>query len=170
MSDLPLLGPHMASVVGRVRLAEPPAPLRRALTERFDAWAATRRPASPFQRLAAALTSSGPAGAMAVGLRGAATDRARQLLFTTDVAEVALHVADGGPLAAIDGQVLPLRDGLDEDAVVELWRGDELCATVDADEAGSFVLERVPAGVYRLVVAWADLEIAVEPVEVETIG
>lgn len=169
-ADLPTPGPLTASLAGRVRVAEPPAALLRSLADRFDSWAADRRPRSLPQRLAAALTSTGPAGVVVAGLRGAATDRARQLLFTTDVAEIALHVADGGPVAVIDGQVLPLDESLGDDVVVELWRDEVLCASVDADEAGSFVLDRVPAGRYRLVVAWADLEIAVEPVEVDPAG
>lgn len=169
-ADLPLPGPLVAAAAGRVRFAEPPAPLRAALDARFDSWAATRRGRPWRAAVTAVLASATGTGPIVAGLRGAATDRARQLLYTTDVAEIALHLREHGSVATIDGQVLPLADDLDDVVVVELWRGDERCASVDTDDSGSFVLEDVVAGTYRLTVAWLDLEIGVGPVEVESAG
>lgn len=170
MEPTPFSGPadlpgELSIAATRVRFSEMPAPLRRRLVDHFEVWAVDRRPARLRDRIKAMLdVDTGLTPALA-GLRGAGTDTGRQLLFTSDVADVAINVRDAKVPAVLDGQVLPV-DGEDATIYVELVLDGEVVAEVAADDTGSFLIDGVPAGVYTLVVTVGDGEIEVGPVEV----
>lgn len=169
MEPTPFSGPadlpgELSNVAARVRFSEMPAPLRRRLVDHFEMWAVDRRPARLRDRIKAMLdVDTGVTPALA-GLRGAGTDTGRQLLFTSDAADVAINVRDAKVPAVLDGQVLPA-DG-DDAVYVELLLDGEVVAEVAADDTGSFLVEGVPAGAYTLVITVGDREIEVGPVEV----
>ena len=150
----------------RVRVFELRSHVRASLTADFAVWARDRRPATLRDRVIARLSFDGSAAAMAAGLRGGAAV-GRQLLFSCDLAEVALHLRDSGSSAGIDGQVLVLDGSDDVAACVELRADvDGVPRWADADETGSFVFEAVEPGSYRVIVTIGADEIELGPIDV----
>jgi len=136
----------------------------------FDAWAAERRGPNLVQRLVASLTFDGFAGPAVAGARGGATGTDRQLLFGTDVADVAFHILPGkAGTMVLDGQVLLVDDEADADADVALVAvddGGEVSAVVATDVEGQFRLEGIAAGSYVLRIDLGNVQLDVGPFEV----
>ena len=149
----------------RVRFVDMPSSLRRTLVDQFDVWAVDRRPARLGDRIKALLDVDLTTLPALAGTRGAGTDTGRQLLFTSDIADIAINVRDAKVPAVLDGQVLPVTDS-SEAIYVELVLDEQAIAEVAADETGSFLIEGVHPGHYTLVVVVGDAEIEVGPVEV----
>lgn len=170
MSPVPSFARFEAAAV-RVRLPDPPALNRAKLIAAFDIWAADRRGPSVVQRLVASLTFDGFAGPAVAGARGGATGTDRQLLFGTDLADVAFHVLPGNAgTMVLDGQVLLLDDEADADADVALLAidGGDAAAIVATDAEGQFRFEGVAAGSYLLRIDLASVQLDVGPFEVTT--
>jgi hypothetical protein len=140
----------------------------------FDAWAAERRGPNLVQRFVASLTFDGFAGPAVAGARGGATGTDRQLLFGTDVADVAFHILRGtAGTMVLDGQVLLVDDTADADADVALFAVDgdgdgDSVAVVSTDAEGQFRFERVAAGSYTLRIDLGAVQLDVGPFEVST--
>lgn len=157
--------------MAQVRLARPPARVNDYLTAAFDDWAsrraAARRAESPLRRLVATLAFDGSAGAALAGARGGAT-APEMVSFTSDVCEIVCHLL--GPEDgrwSLDGQVLPSsEDGsASPDAAIdiEIVTGDNVVATVEADEFGEFSVAGLAAGSYSLVVRDGRHEVVAGP-------
>jgi hypothetical protein len=162
---------RVEAAAARVRLPDPPAALRAKLDAAFEPWAAERRGPNIVQRLVASLTFDGFANSAVAGARGgSATDR--QLLFGTDIADVAFHVLPGhAGTMVLDGQVLLVDEEAETDADVALISidGDGFAlATVRTDEVGQFRIEGVTAGSYRLSIDLGACQIDIGPFEVTT--
>ncbi len=170
MDSTPSLDPGdlpgtLAGASTRVRFVDLPASLRRTLVDQFDVWAVDRRPARLRDRIKALLDVDLTTLPALAGTRGAGTDTGRQLLFTSDVADIAINVRDAKTPAVLDGQVLPVADS-SAAVYVELVLDEQVVAEVVADETGSFLIDGVHPGRYTLLVAVGDAEIEVGPVEV----
>ena len=101
----------------------------------------------------------------AVGLRSGVSE-VRQLLYTTDVADLDLSVSETGEgLWTIIGQALPKGSpGSISRAVIMLIVADKVIAQTSASELGEFVLLDVPTGTYTLVMLTPDLRVEVPEV------
>lgn len=153
-----------------ITLDRPPTRVREVLRRRFESFAEAKRSPGLFQRIRAILTfDSGNRPAVA-GIRSAATQgMQRQLIFTTDIAEVALNLQPGAQDKQIEivGQVFaPDRVALEE-LSIQLLRNDAEVELTGADELGEFTFKGVPAGEYELIVTAEQFEIVLKPVHLQ---
>ncbi len=148
----------------------PPPEVREALIRRFEAYAEGRRSPGLLRRLVATLSfDSGLSPAL--GVRSAASGEAqRQLVFTTDAAEIALNVrarpGDGG--LDLDGQVFPTDDTDPASFSVQLLSGTDEVGITGADELGEFGFEGVRPETYQILVSSDAVEILISPIELRT--
>ena len=148
-------------------IATPPSRVREALIERFDAYAEGKQHPGLLQRLIATLTFDSTMQP-APGLRAArAQESQRQLVYSTDAADVAMIVRprarDG--LHDLYGQILPV-DGADTGVFgVQLLEGSSEVATTATNALGEFTFEAVPPGVYEVLAGSDRVEIRVPHVE-----
>lgn len=142
-------------------LASPPPEVRGELMRRFKAYAQDRRGPGFLERLVAGLTfDSGLQPAFGVRSAGA---RERQMIYSTDLADVAVNVLPrpGGNLDVL-GQLLPIGDAAPENFAVQLLRADGTQAGVTAaDELGEFAFEDVAPGEYQAILGDARAEILI---------
>lgn len=148
-------------------LADPPTEVRQAAVAAFAAHVQAQRPPSLLQRLTAALTADSWQRLSLAGVRNVTlrTDP-RQLIFSSDLADVALniHVERGGQDIALDGQIFPLNDVDPAGFVVQLLQGGIERRLTTSDAAGKFSLTELPAGEYELVIAGDQAEIELGPI------
>ncbi len=148
-------------------IASPPARVREALIERFDAYAEGKQHPGLLQRLVAALTFDSTMQP-APGLRAARAQEAqRQLVYSTDAADVAMTVRPRARDGLLDlyGQVLPV-DGADSGVFgVQLLEGSSEVGTTATNDLGEFTFEAVQAGVYEVLVGSDRVEIRIPDVE-----
>jgi hypothetical protein len=145
-----------------VRLATPPVAVRAGLVAQFSDYVGTRRPAGLVQRLLALLTFDSGAQLGLAGVRSAATQgQERQLIFSSEAAEVALNILpeSGGQGMRLTGQVFPGEGSEGEIYSVQLLREAQEVALTLSDELGEFGFEEVPAGSYELVVSGEMMEV-----------
>jgi hypothetical protein len=148
-------------------IASPPSRVREELIERFQAYAEGKQHPGLLQRLVATLTFDSTLRP-ALGMRAAAAPEAqRQLVYSTDAADVAVHVRprphDG--LIDLNGQIFPL-NGTDSGTFgVQLLEGTSEVATTATNELGEFTFEAVSPGVYEVIASSERVEIRVPNVE-----
>jgi hypothetical protein len=150
-------------------LQSPPPEVRNALVDRFAAYTEGRRSPGLLKRFVASLTfDSGLQPA--VGVRGAGTHEGQQqLIYSTDVGDVALNVL---PRASdknldLDGQVLPTRnDDVEPGSFsVQLLRGGIEVDITATDGLGNFAFESIPPGAYDILLSTEQYEMEVAPIE-----
>ncbi len=151
-------------------IASPPSRVREALVERFDTYAAGKQHPGLLQRLVATLTFDSTMQP-APGLRAGRTQEAqRQLVYSTDAADVALIVRPRARDGQLDlhGQILPV--GSDDTGVfgVQLLRGSSEVATTATNDLGEFTFEAVPPGVYEVLAGSDRVEIRIPDVELNS--
>ena len=156
-----------ARVSGDTVIASPPARVREALIERFDAYAEGKQHPGLLQRLVARLTFDSTQQP-AAGLRAARTQEVqRQLVYSTDAADVAIIVRPRANDGLLDlyGQILPV-DGADSNIFgVQLLEGSSEVATTATNDLGEFTFEAVPPGVYEVLAGSGRTEIQIPAVE-----
>lgn len=148
-------------------LDAPPAEVRQELTRRFEAYAERGHPPGLLRRLVASLSfDSGLEPAF--GVRSAASGEAqRQLIFTTDAAEIALNVSPR-PLDGhldLEGQIFPSDDADPGSFGVQLLSGTDEVGITATDELGEFGFETVPPGTYQILLGSDRVEILISPIE-----
>ncbi|MEW6637002.1 MAG: carboxypeptidase-like regulatory domain-containing protein [Actinomycetota bacterium] len=152
-------------------LEEPPERLRGELERRFEEYAGRRRHPGPLRRLVAALAFDSGLQAAAAGVRSASIDGAgRQLIYTTDVADIALNVRSrrGRRRLDLEGQVLPGTGEVNPGSFsVRLLQETSEVETTGTDDLGEFAFEDVAPGSYELLVSTGDVEIVISPIELE---
>jgi hypothetical protein len=148
-------------------IASPPSEVRDALVERFETYAEGKQQPGFLERLVATLTFDSnlqPAS----GLRAASVSESqRQLVYSTDAADVAIIVRprtrDG--LLDVYGQILP-SDSADSGVFgVQLLRGASEVATTATNDLGEFTFEAVAPGVYEVLAGSDRVEIQLPEVE-----
>jgi hypothetical protein len=140
----------------------PPPSVRAHLIQQFHEYAQTRRQPRFFQRLVAALTFDNARQPAALGVRAGRNDFARQFVFSTHVADVALNVQPRlhEPKLDLIGQILPRDEDLILDAfAIQLLRDEREVAITMADELGEFMLEGLDPSSYQVLLSTDDLEI-----------
>ncbi|MBA3530570.1 MAG: hypothetical protein H0T73_01425 [Ardenticatenales bacterium] len=143
-----------------VTLATPPASVREGLNRRFAAFAKERQQPNLLTRLVALLTFDSRAQMASVGVRSAATQGLeRQLLYSTEAAEIALNLQPDaqGQQVTLTGQVFATEE--QEMITIQLVRADHEVAIASADELGEFAFRPLPVGDYDLIVSGEQFEV-----------
>ncbi|HLF24871.1 MAG TPA: carboxypeptidase-like regulatory domain-containing protein [Anaerolineae bacterium] len=154
-----------------VKLASPPHEMRAILRQRFAAHAGSQQPPGFFRRLIASLSFDSRAQWAAAGLRSAANEgQQRQLIYTTDVAEIALNLQ---PHSAeqrlhVAGQVFPTIDVARDAFSVQLLQNSSAVSFAATDELGEFAFGDVPPGEYAIVVSADQFEVVIPSVSLHT--
>ncbi len=153
-----------------IQLASPPAEVRDDLTRRFAAYAESRQPPGFFRRWLADLTFDSQAQWATAGLRSAATEgQQRQLIYTTEVAEIALNIQPRAHDQRLDvtGQVFPTTKVAQDVFSIQLLQDAAQVGLAAADELGEFFFGAVPAGQYEMVVSADQFEVVIPSVPVQ---
>lgn len=144
-----------------VQFASPPPSVRETLIQRF---AEARQPPGPFQRWLATLTFDSRAQPVTAGLRSAAEEsQRRQLIYTTEAAEIALTVQSILPDKnfIVTGQIFPMGDTSTHAFSIQLLRDARQVALAAADELGEFTFANLPAGEYEIVASAGQYEVII---------
>ncbi len=148
-------------------IASPPSEVRDALIERFEAYAEGKQQPGFLERLVATLTFDSNLQP-APGLRAAGiTESQRQLVYSTDAADVAIIVRPRARDGLLDvyGQILPV-DGTDSGIFgVQLLEGTSEVATTATNDLGEFTFQAIPPGVYGALAGNDRVEIHIPQVE-----
>jgi hypothetical protein len=158
-----------------VRLDAPPARVRATLRNRFADYAQAGQPPGFFRpdiyrRWLATLTFDSRAQPATAGLRSAAAEGLqRQLIYTTEVAEIALNLYPRPPDQRfnVTGQVFPKLDIPRDVFSVQLLRGALQAGLTMTDDLGEFAFDSVPAGEYELVISAGDFDIVIVSVQLQ---
>jgi hypothetical protein len=148
-------------------IASPPSEVRDTLIDRFEAYAEGKQQPGFLERLVATLTFDSDLQP-APGLRAASIQESqRQLVYSTDAADVAMIVrprpSDG--LVDLYGQILPV-DSADAGVFgVQLLEGSSEVATTATNDLGEFTFEAVPPGVFEVLASSDRVEIRIPRVE-----
>jgi len=144
-----------------VQFASPPPSVRETLMQRFTE---ARQPPGFFQRLLANLTFDSHAQPATAGLRSALGEgQKRQLIYTTEAAEIALTVRSILPEQnyIVVGQIFPMGDTSTHAFSIQLLRDAMQVALAAADELGEFTFEDLPAGEYEIVASAGQYEVVI---------
>lgn len=147
-------------------LASPPPEVHEDLLRRFEGYAREKRRPGILERLVATLSFDGGLQP-AFGVRSArAQESQRQLVYSTDAADIALNVSPRGGLLDLDGQVFPTGEDETVPFSVQLLddRGAEVGVTA-TDELGEFAFEAVAPGTYQILLGNGRVEILILPVD-----
>ena len=147
-----------------VQFASPPPGVRETLKQRFAAYAEAREPPGPFQRWLATLTFDSRAQPVTAGLRSAAEEgQQRQLIYTTEAAEIALTVQSILPDKnfMVAGQIFPMGKTPTHTFSIQLLRDAWEVALGATDELGEFTFSDLPAGEYHMVVSAGQYEVVI---------
>ena len=112
---------------------------------------AVNRKASRLERLVAAVTFDSLTAAPAFGLRSA-TNAGRQLVYSTDTADIEVRVVPENEDWTVAGQILGSNC---ESGDVKL-EGDDFSVAAELNELCEFSFRSVPGGAYKIVVRLAD--------------
>ncbi len=154
-----------------VILETPPPEVREILRQRFAAYCQEQRPPSIWRRLAGVLLFDSRTQPGLVGLRSqAAQVRPRQLIYTTEVADLALHISQPSQQAGLDlsGQIFLLDESATASArgfVVQLLHGETEMDLTMTDELGEFSFTGLPPGRYDLILGDGHQEIVISEIE-----
>jgi hypothetical protein len=148
-------------------IASPPPQVRQTLTDRFEAYAQSKREPGLLKRLVATLTfDSGMQPAL--GLRTAGTpELQRKCTYSTDAADITISVRlrphDG--LVDIQGRIFPVNSTSPGAFGLQLLDGPSEVATTDANDLGRFTFEAVPPGAYEVLASSERVEIRIPHLE-----
>lgn len=152
-------------------LEDPPPHLRSELERRFEEHVGRRRGHGSLRRLLATLAFDGGLRATTAGARSASINGAeRQLVYTTDVADIALNVRPrrGEEGLDLEGQVLPGAGEADPGSFsVRLLRETTEVQSTGTDDLGEFAFEGIPPGAYEMLISTEGVEILVSPLDLE---
>lgn len=157
-----------------VILDEPPEDVHKTLHELFARYAQGKRTSQPqdgvqpdhaqpgvWRQLTAALAFDSSQQPAMAGTRAAQPAASRQLIYTTQVAEIALTIQPTGRHdgCAIRGQILPRQDLQPNAFTVHVLHDNAEVGMVRADEFGEFELEALGTGQYQMILTAAPLTI-----------
>lgn len=149
-------------------LASPPPEMREGLRTRFEAYAEERRQPGPLRRLVAGLTFDSGSRTALAGVRTAAMRGSqRQLVYSTDVADIALNIQKRSVDRNLDlsGQILPGDDLAPDSFSVQLLSGTKEIGITTTDELGEFAFQAIAPGKYEILLSSDEVEIIMSPIE-----
>jgi hypothetical protein len=154
-------------------LAAPSNSARQNVLQQFEAYAREHRKPNIVQRLIATLTSASGSRPALAGTRGGNANTVgtgRQLVFSTDLADVILNIRTRPQDGQLDlsGQVLPFGDSLTSTQVpltVQVLQHDAEFGITATNMLGEFAFEAMPPGAYDLIVSDSQNEIEIAPID-----
>mgnify|MGYP005843615709 CR=1 FL=1 len=152
-----------------VRLASLPAKVREVLSHRFAEYAKTHRPTG-FMRYFATLTFDSRHQSALAGLRSASAESLqRQLIYSTEIAEVALNIqwSPQNQRLNLIGQIFPLVGISPAAFSVQLLQDSVEVGITVTDDLGEFNFKDIARGEYKLILCWADLEVLIPYVKIQ---
>lgn len=155
-----------------VQFASPPPSVRETLKQRFSAYAEARQPPGLFRRWLATLTFDSRVQPATAGLRSAqrADEGAqRQLIYTTEAAEIALTIQPGLPdkKFIVTGQIFPQGDIPAHTFSIQFLQDVQEVGLAMADELGEFTISDLPAGEYQMVVSTGQYEVVISSLRLQ---
>ncbi len=155
-----------------VRLANTPPSVLARLQDSFVDWASRNAEPGLLRQLVALLTFDGVPGIAIGGARGG-TQGGRQLTFTSETADLTVHVLnEGEDTCALDGIVLAAHD-TDRPyrlRLLDAQSGEPAVAAIVTDEFGGFRMRNIPSGQYVLVATDISDEISFGPIQLRGDG
>ena len=136
-----------------------PANLIKYAKNMFTGRSASREP-SRLARVLASLTFDSLTARPAFGLRSGVS-AGRQLVYSTQIADIDLRVSPQSGEWEIAGQIL----GSSQSAGTVNLESDSFSASVDLNELAEFGFQSVPSGIYRMFVHLPELEIEIPPLQ-----
>ena len=136
-----------------------PASLIKNAKAMFRGRGANREP-SRLARVLAALTFDSHTAKPAFGLRSAAST-GRQLVYSTEMADIDLRVSPQSGEWEIAGQIL----GASQSGGKVNLESDSFSASADLNELAEFGFQSVPSGIYTVLVQLPELEIEIPPLQ-----
>jgi hypothetical protein len=151
-------------------LAAPPAETHAKLLQQFADFTTRKQSPNLLQRFVASLSFDSLLQPASAGVRSAAGNAPRQLIFTTELADIVLNIQwpESAHHAHIFGQILPTQVTLAPELfAVQLLAGIREFGITMADETGEFDFERVVPGTYQLIFSTDDLNIILPALEMQ---
>ncbi|HET6977081.1 MAG TPA: hypothetical protein VFI24_12210 [Pyrinomonadaceae bacterium] len=136
-----------------------PANLIKYTKNMFTGRSASREP-SRLARLLASLTFDSLTAKPAFGLRSGASV-GRQLIFSTEMADIDLRVSPQSGEWEIAGQIL----GSSQSGGKVNLQSESFSASADLNELAEFGFQSVPSGIYTMFVQLPELEIEIPPLQ-----
>ncbi len=159
---------HFLQVSENVVLETPPRRVREVLQQRFAAYAQEKRP-NLWQRLIATLsfdswTQTAVSTTRAVDIQTAP----RQLVYTTDQADIILHMIHTPEKSTyqLHGQLLPHSDQLPPTYAVQILQNEQEIALTATDQLGEFTFTSITPGIYKLIFSGQEAEIVISSLEI----
>lgn len=171
-------GPELARTVawlraylaaaGRIHFKTSPA-LQTRLATLFADHKRQRPLAAMIHRYIAEMVADSGVGLNPAGLRGASDEAApRQLLFSSDVADIVLNLSIAGGATTLHGQVFPNIDEPAEKMLIQLLQDSIETRMTVSDHTGRFEFVGLPSGAYALVAVGKALEVQTTAIIIDT--
>lgn len=160
-----------------ISLDEPPPQVRSNLRNRFAEYAGKKRADAQereegptlIQRLIGTLTFDSGLQPQPLGLRSGDTSGARQLIYSTEAADVLLNVQQvQADRITVSGQILPVTSAQADAFHIQLIADEITVATTRPDVAGTFVFNGVLPDTYQLSLESDSLTILIGPVKLSS--
>lgn len=158
-------------------LDEPPPQVRTELVNRFAQYARHKAASPPraadepglWQRLVAVLTYDSSLQPALAGARAAQATESRQLVYSTEAAEIAVHVEPEfkSNSYTISGQILPIADIQPVTFAIQLLRNAQEIGAQQADEFGEFTFDAIAPGQYQIVLTAPPLSIRLDSLDLD---
>ncbi|MEM7030977.1 MAG: hypothetical protein AAF629_15535 [Chloroflexota bacterium] len=150
-------------------LVDPPAGLFEKTAMYFKDQTKLQAGPNWIERLVASLNSDSWQRPALAGVRQAGLQTLpRQLVYSTDVADVALHIqaARRPNQRIVLGQIFPINDESPDSFTVQLLQQFNEIALVYSDDMGKFTFPNLQGDVYSLVILGEQIEIVINDIEV----
>ncbi len=143
-----------------------PASLHSSLIERF---AAIHHKPGMLQRIVALLSFDSTQQPALLGARGTSTGKRRQLVFNSEVADIAINILPrvADQQLELSGQIFKKNTDLGELLQVSLMRDENLITTVSVDELGEFSFPAVSPATYTISIHDTATELVCGPLTIE---
>jgi hypothetical protein len=146
-------------------LDDPPEKVQQVLKKQFSSQNQSKGLSGTFERLIAVLTFDSNQQTAVPGVRSAALQSAeRQLIYSTDMADIALNIQPGPSPEQLQlfGQLFPLNE-TQEICSVQLSHDDDEQYLTTTDDLGEFNFPEINPGTYELIISNAQFEIIISP-------
>jgi len=156
-------------VSGQLVLTAPPPAVRQELMQQFAEYAARQQQPTLWRRLLAALQFDSALQPVPVGMRSGGGNIARQLVYTSDDADIMLNsqARKADQRFNLFGELLPNRtDLLPEDFCAQLLQNEHEIAIAMLDDLGQFSFAGLASGEYQLILSSANVEIELDVIKI----